>query len=829
MAQVITLEGERLFALKAQNNEQLDIDTFVFANVPNLDPNATIDRAAGLPPAEQQVHTQIVQQVGRVNENVVIYSTVLNSDTGPFDFNYVGLYSSVNQTLVAVSYIPKVTKTVTVPGAAGNTLNRNFGIEYSGIADLTGITVSPETWQLDYTSRLNGMDELTRQLAADMNGKDWFIGDGFKVVPRTTAGSFNITAGAGYISGLRAQLDADHILTLSSYPQFVYVDVWFDGNNQTIWKAQTAFTVSNTEKSDYVDANGKQHYVFKLARITAADAVEDLRNGVGIAEKLEQHKASGDHDGDYARKVLFINDLRTFEPTVDKQTVSLLGHTVAGIGGGKFYYDQSDVTSADNNGTVIVTNGGKRWKREYSSDVNPQWFGSGFNSLVSALAVAGDLKSNKESYELTAPLEVSSGKKITGLVLTGNNTENIRYKAGANDTVLKGLNLVTTSGTAIQHNVQADHVMILEANISAAGYAVLSNQNSDGSKGFTVAFSKLKSESGDPIEYNHPKESSSFYTTIGNIIETGVTEVTTSSGFGVGIAGTQGHITALNQIAMSRNEAFHIEDGQARGVLLGNTALTRSHGVLILNKKASDGDAQGLSVVANHMKEATGSSIGKRGLYCVSNPDGSLGGNAFVANYVSGFEQGLSTGEAHQVASSNVFEDVSYGISVSKGGSALPDNYVKGSCVSLAIAANRAICGKIISDKTPSSNVMTFINQGGEAGAYMKGFLFPCSGSHSGSSTQETVCVLPVSLTASTRLQGRMAITNSGNNFSSMFCDIIWDGALLTTPNLTKHNQGLLSSMVFSVESGLLALKAHSTVPISTTFTIDFDGSYYMR
>ncbi|WP_351015001.1 phage tail protein [Shewanella sp. AC91-MNA-CIBAN-0169] len=286
MAQVITIAGERLFALKAQNNEQLDIDTFIFANVPGQDPNATIDRNESVPPVGQQVHQQIVQQVGRVNDNVVIYSTVLDSLTGPFDFNWVGLYSSVNQTLIAVSHIPNVSKTITVPGSAGNTLNRNFGIEYSGIADLTGISVAPETWQLDYTSRLNGMDELTRQLAADMNGKDWFIDDGFKVVPRSTLNSFKVTAGAGYVSGLRVELAEDHILTLQSYPQFIYVDAWFDGDSNSVWKGQTAFTVTNTEMDDYIDVNGKQHYVFKLARITAADMVEDLRNVDGLVQKV---------------------------------------------------------------------------------------------------------------------------------------------------------------------------------------------------------------------------------------------------------------------------------------------------------------------------------------------------------------------------------------------------------------------------------------------------------------------------------------------------------------------------------------------------------------
>lgn len=299
MAQVITIAGERLFALKAQNNERLDIDTFIFANVPGQDPNAPINRSEGVPPVGQQVHTQIVQQVGRVNDNVVIYSTVMDSLTGPFEFNWVGLYSSVNQTLIAISHIPTVQKTVTVPGAAGNTLNRNFGIEYSGIADLTGITVAPETWQLDYTARLNGMDELTRQLAADMNGKDWFIGDGFKVVPRSTLNSFKVTPGAGYVSGLRVELAAEHILTLSTYPQFVYVDAWFDGTTGSTWKGQTAFTVTNTEMDDYVDITGKQHYVFKLATITAADQLSDLRD-VGALDKIKKDLSKGNLDIKFA-------------------------------------------------------------------------------------------------------------------------------------------------------------------------------------------------------------------------------------------------------------------------------------------------------------------------------------------------------------------------------------------------------------------------------------------------------------------------------------------------------------------------------------------------
>lgn len=276
MAQVITLAGEKLFATKAQANQQLDIDTFIFANVAGQDPAAAIDRNEGIP-TNAIVHQQNVQQTGRINDNVVVYSTVLDSVTGPFEFNWVGLYSSVNQTLVAISHVPTVSKTITAPGSAGNTLNRNFGIEYSGIADLAGISVSPETWQLDFSARLSGMDELTRQLASDMNGKDWFIDDGFKVVPRSTANTFSVTPGVGYVSGLRVELKQEHILTIQTYPQFVYVDAYFDGDASSTWAAKNNVIITSDELTNYVDGTGKQHYLFKIAIVTAADQVEDLR------------------------------------------------------------------------------------------------------------------------------------------------------------------------------------------------------------------------------------------------------------------------------------------------------------------------------------------------------------------------------------------------------------------------------------------------------------------------------------------------------------------------------------------------------------------------
>ncbi|CAM2738593.1 phage tail protein [Pseudoalteromonas distincta] len=326
MASVITIAGENLFAAKAQANEQLDIDTFIFANVPAQDPAALINRDEGLP-TDHVVHQQIVQQVGRINTNVVVYSTVLDSVTGPFEFNWVGLYSSVNQTLVAINHIPSTAKTITESGAAGNTLNRNFGIEYSGIADLTGIDVSPETWQLDFTARLSGMDKLTQQLATDMNGKDWFIEDGFKVFPRATANTFSVTPGVGYVSGLRVGLEQEHILTLSNYPQFIYVDAWFTGTSSSQWKPNAVFTVTNTEMDDYIDPTGVQHYVYRLALVNAADDVDDLREVMQVLK-------SKDADKVYARNFNSITDLKLGIDSNSKKVdmKSKVGDRVAWLG-----------------------------------------------------------------------------------------------------------------------------------------------------------------------------------------------------------------------------------------------------------------------------------------------------------------------------------------------------------------------------------------------------------------------------------------------------------------------------------------------------------------
>lgn len=69
-----------------------------------------------------------------------------------------------------------------------------------------------------------------------------------------------------------------------------------------------------------------------------------------------------------AGQVESITDLRQFEPLKDRQVAFVKGYYAGSDkGGGYFIADFADTVSADNDVTLFVTEGGKRWKRVYSA------------------------------------------------------------------------------------------------------------------------------------------------------------------------------------------------------------------------------------------------------------------------------------------------------------------------------------------------------------------------------------------------------------------------------------------------------------------------------
>lgn len=158
MAACITLAGESLIAQKQSAREVLDISTFVLAYVPDLDPATPIDRAAGMPPAEQIAGTWAYTQKGFVDPNRVVYSLMLGSNIGDFDWNWIGLVTAEG-TLFAVSTVPVQQKRRNIqPIQTGNNVTRNFMVSFDGAQELTAITVEASTWQHDFTEQLRAKE-----------------------------------------------------------------------------------------------------------------------------------------------------------------------------------------------------------------------------------------------------------------------------------------------------------------------------------------------------------------------------------------------------------------------------------------------------------------------------------------------------------------------------------------------------------------------------------------------------------------------------------------------------------------------------------------------
>ncbi len=181
MAASITLAGEKLIAQKQAANLPLTVARFVLANVPGLNVSGPVNRAGVKPPAAQIVYTANISQQGYVNPNQVVYSLLMGTDIGDFDWNWIGMETS-DDVLLSVAYVPVQQKRKNIlPDQIGNNVTRNFLVVFDGAQQLTGIKIDASTWQFDYTARMKGIDERERISNRDMFGRACFFGAGLQL------------------------------------------------------------------------------------------------------------------------------------------------------------------------------------------------------------------------------------------------------------------------------------------------------------------------------------------------------------------------------------------------------------------------------------------------------------------------------------------------------------------------------------------------------------------------------------------------------------------------------------------------------------------------
>ncbi|WP_019530654.1 phage tail protein [Dasania marina] len=294
--------GQAYIAAQAASAQPVVISGFVLAYISGLNPADPVNLNEAMPAAGDIVYEAAVTQQGYINGNSVVYSLLMGSSVGDFDFNWIGLKAD-DDNLFAVAYAPTIEKRKTTTGLTGNNISRNFAIEFADAQSATNITIEASTWQIDFTGRLNDTNELTRQHSDNIYGNQAFYGDGWQV--HYTGGVHKIKAGVGYVGGIRISNASEQTITASPAPTKVWLDVYTDGDLSGITN-HADIVINNSTQSNYVDGLGNQHFLVKIAEVASGGAVTDTRAIIDSSNLLAFiNKRLTDVDLDIGTRLLF--------------------------------------------------------------------------------------------------------------------------------------------------------------------------------------------------------------------------------------------------------------------------------------------------------------------------------------------------------------------------------------------------------------------------------------------------------------------------------------------------------------------------------------------
>ncbi|CAH8213364.1 hypothetical protein VAE151_560134 [Vibrio aestuarianus] len=267
-----------------------DMNEMIFAYIPDLDPSQPIDLTQGLPSVGTWVHQQDIDQLGKLGDNALVYSTIIENDK-EFTFNAIYLRDkNVPNSCGMVVHKAEETKEL------GSTLTRSLMMEYVNAAQIVGVIDDAATWQIDYQARLKGIEEDHRLACLDNYGHTAFV-DGFDVTQQADPNKYKITPGVVYVGGLRAVLANEVLQTITTKPNGIYIDVVRDGTALSAWENTLTIKVSTTTLNDYADEFGRNHYVAKLAGINADGSVVDWR----VKGGLDEHESNIDAHNQYLK------------------------------------------------------------------------------------------------------------------------------------------------------------------------------------------------------------------------------------------------------------------------------------------------------------------------------------------------------------------------------------------------------------------------------------------------------------------------------------------------------------------------------------------------
>lgn len=487
------------------------------------------------------------------------------------------------------------------------------------------------------------------------------------------------------------------------------------------------------------------------------------------------------------------------------------GYSVVGVGGA--FYKSTTNTGATFYRTQSAD--GQWWELAEPYPTVDQLNGVATNALSygSVVRVA-----DGESLTFSS-LNLGSGQRVRGAALSTSLTSGaaVNMASGAVDVIIADSVFTGNPSNYINvNNPNVEGLRFINNRVTTTGYGVLDNSGAGGSDFAIYAFNEINAEA-DPIAFNHPAVTVSRRLALGNLLDVIPGGSGGSAGFAISVANTDDYIIVGNFVRESRLEAFHVEDGQSRGIIGFNTGTgLLGDGVHILAPSVSQGTADPLIVVGNHLNH-TGTKSAFSGHIAVSDSDGTLALNIFDDFVVNGFGTGLSIGQQTEAYGLGVVLNANTALAAGVNGQGFGTLYCSNTAA-LFLGGAGAHAGTFISITVPTT---ILAKQGASfPGPSAERFRFPFSYSHTGNSTIQAfnICTMP-SLFA-----GRVVIATATHSNDSIFYvgEITWDGTTLTLLNGVVKYNGAFSSASLAVTAGVLQFKFFSSAARSGLASADF-------
>lgn len=280
MTAIVTTKGEQFIATVSSADtpisEGMLADKIILAKVEGLDEKAT-PQDEEFP--EVTLHTFDVTRAAALNADAVVFSALLDSRFGDFEFNWMGLYNSEYDVLIAVAYEPTQLKIATNGEQVGNVLSKGFALNIKSAAQVLDIQTPLESWQFDFTGRQAAAENIQREAMRQVYGSATYVNDAAAV----TAGAavYEVAAGTAIIDGLLVTISATQTditidTPVASYPYYIYAEVSQQITSNGVTN-KVEIATSQSVLNNYVDATGNTHALELIATLQDENTIIDNR------------------------------------------------------------------------------------------------------------------------------------------------------------------------------------------------------------------------------------------------------------------------------------------------------------------------------------------------------------------------------------------------------------------------------------------------------------------------------------------------------------------------------------------------------------------------